>query len=128
MSEWTRTNFGNFPKTHSTFLARDLVGEDLVDYIIQDLPDDRHDEVISFMLKHFLADEPVFESRKAAEDEVLLKEISTVWREILEQRVTLICLKENALIAVNILAVSTEHQEEMTVFNLTFTLISKWQI
>lgn len=117
MSDWTRTNFVNFPKTHSEFLARDLVGEDLVEYTIQDLPDDRHDDAISFMLKHFLADEPVFESRNAVGDEVLLKEISTVWREILEQRVTLICLKkgEGELIAVNILAVSTEHQEEMTV-------------
>ena len=61
MSDWTRTNFVNFPKTHSKILARDIVGEDLVEYTIQDLPNDRHDDAISFMLKYFLVDEPVFE-------------------------------------------------------------------
>lgn len=114
---WTRSNFANFPKVHCKFWAKDTNGVDLVEYRIQDVEDDGHEDVILHMIKYFLPDEPTFSSRGAANDVVLQNEISSVWRRVLKQRVSLVCYKGNSteIIAVNILHVSTTERSKLEV-------------
>lgn len=106
---WERENLENFPKVHCKFLAKDVNGDDLVEYRIQDLEDDRHEDVIQHMLKFFLPDEPVFATRKVIDDPICLTEMTHAWRKVLEERVSLVCYKEGSteIVSVNILHVST---------------------
>lgn len=57
--KWTRPATVEYPKGWSTFKARDLDSDELVEYRIQDLPESRFEDAIKQMIEHYLPDEPI---------------------------------------------------------------------
>lgn len=54
---WIRPKDIPFPSTWWTFKAKDLESDDLVEYRVQDLPEEYYDEALELMHKHFINDE-----------------------------------------------------------------------
>lgn len=59
---WKRPENVQFPSVWLRFKAKDLNSENLVEYIMQDLPTDRYEDAINHMCIHFLVDEPMCKS------------------------------------------------------------------
>lgn len=56
---WTRPKTSEYPKVWSTFKARDLDSDELVEYRVQDLPESRFEDAINHMVENFFLDEPI---------------------------------------------------------------------
>ena len=69
---------GNFPK-----------------FVIQDIPEDKHEEIIEFMVEHFCRDEVICECVKILEDQVSMQEFTNLWRELLKQNLALVAYLED---------------------------------
>ena len=59
---WKRANSSNFPQVWRTFTSKDSERDELVEYRIQDLPENRFKEAVEFMIDVFCSDEPLTES------------------------------------------------------------------
>lgn len=59
MFDFPRPNNVLYPKIWRTFTACDNASENIVKYFISDIPRDRHDDVVDFMLKYFAKDEVI---------------------------------------------------------------------
>lgn len=57
MLEWRRPANIPYPNVWTTFKAKDLDSDELVEYRIQDVPEDRFDDVIQHMIDNFCRDE-----------------------------------------------------------------------
>lgn len=57
--EWVRPAASEFPKVWRTFKAADLDSDELIEYRIQDLPEDRFDDAIKHLLANYMMDEPI---------------------------------------------------------------------
>lgn len=93
---WTRPAHVPYPSVWHTFSAKDVDSDQLVKYVVQDLPEERFEEAINHMLGIFIHDEPTCEAKKLAEDPVSVQEIGDVWRELVKHRVALICYREGS--------------------------------
>lgn len=60
---WRRPENVEFPSVWSTFKAKDLNSEDLVEYRVQDLPVERFEEAVKHMSTNFIPDEPMCATR-----------------------------------------------------------------
>lgn len=60
--KWKRPENIPFPTVWLKFQAKDLTSDDLVEYRVQDLPVERHDEVMELMTSYFLEDESMFKA------------------------------------------------------------------
>jgi uncharacterized protein (DUF2344 family) len=92
------------------FSALNIDKIDKVSYQIEDLQEDRYDEVIVIMKDKHLVDEPMYSSKGVREDPQSLNEMIENWRNMLKQNISLVCFEEgsNEIVAVNILGVVTE--------------------
>lgn len=93
---WTRPANVPYPSVWHTFRAKDVDSDQMVNYVVQDLPEERFEEAIDHMLNIFIYDEPMCEAKKLAEDPVSVQEIRDVWRELVQHRVALICFREGS--------------------------------
>lgn len=57
--KWKRPVSVTYPKVWHRFKARDLSSDELVEYRIEDLTEDRAEEAYKHMKDHYLAGEPV---------------------------------------------------------------------
>lgn len=105
--KWTRPIDLEFPHTYHKFTAKDALGEQDVNYIVQDIPEDRFDDVVKFMLEHYLVDEPTIASRKGFEDPQTVEDMTNEWRHLLNKRISQVCFIEDSdeIIGVNLLEV-----------------------
>lgn len=60
---WVRSQSLEFPCTWIQFTAPDLDGKTIVNYRIQDVPHNRHNEIIDFMFANHLPNEPVLSAK-----------------------------------------------------------------
>lgn len=59
MFRWKRPHIDGFPQVYMRFKARDTETDELVEYRIQDLPEDRFEEAANFMIHdQYLREEP----------------------------------------------------------------------
>ncbi|PSN32094.1 hypothetical protein C0J52_23917 [Blattella germanica] len=63
-------------------------------FIIQDVPKDKHEEILEFMSVHFFRDEALCSCLKVNDDPVSSKEFQKVWKEMLEQNISLVAFVE----------------------------------
>ncbi|KAJ9593063.1 hypothetical protein L9F63_027699, partial [Diploptera punctata] len=66
-------------------------------FVIQDVPDDMHQEFIDFMTKHFFRDEVTCECLHLLEDSVSMAEFQEVYKEVLKDGVGLIAFVDEPL-------------------------------
>lgn len=61
MFQWKRENLEGFPLVYTRFQSRDYPGDTLVEYRIQDLPEDRFEDAVKFLTQDFyLREEQLF--------------------------------------------------------------------
>lgn len=60
--KWVRPDTTEFPKVWRTFKAADLGSDELVEYRIEDLTEDRFEDALQHMLNNYLLDEPISEA------------------------------------------------------------------
>lgn len=105
--KWSRPEGLVSPNIFHKFKAKDAVGEVEVEYIVQDIPEDRFDDVVKFLLEHYLVDEPTMAIRKGSQDSQTVEDLTNEWQHILNKKISQICMKEESeeIIGVNLLEV-----------------------
>lgn len=102
---WKRPDHIEYPKVWLTFQAKDLNSDNLVEYRIQDVPENRFEDVIKHKTE-FLKFSPIY-TEEFDENGEALNELLDFWRLKLKSRMSLACFKENSdeILGVNILYV-----------------------
>ncbi|XP_070495423.1 uncharacterized protein [Chironomus tepperi] len=99
----------NSIRTYCTFQAKDNKSSKIIEYRIQDLPDDRFDEAIDLLCVHFLPDEPMTLCRNLHGNENDKKEICKLLMEIMKQGLSIVCFRndggDDVIVGVNLLTV-----------------------
>uniref|UniRef100_A0A336LW64 CSON004142 protein n=1 Tax=Culicoides sonorensis TaxID=179676 RepID=A0A336LW64_CULSO len=105
--EWKRPSNVPFPSVWLTFKAKDLETDNLVEYRVQDLPEEYYDKALKLMELDFLRDEAMCSATELLKDPVSVKEIMELWRGVLDQKIVLACFRENSkeLVGLNMVAV-----------------------
>lgn len=93
---WTRPSHVLYPNVWLKFKAKDVYTEDLVEYTVQDLPEDRFDDAIEVMAKHFLAHAPLAKLKNGVNDLDYVEDNIRLWKVIVKQRMTQVCFKEGS--------------------------------
>ncbi len=124
-----KTRKTEMSRIYHKFLAKDLNSNDLVEYRVEDVPEDRYKEVADFLVKNYVPDEPMLECLKIAENPEAVEFIRAFFLNILEKKASLICFKERSqeIVAANAMSVQTkaESQKPDKVF-LLIVLIKKY--
>lgn len=107
---WKRPSDLEFPKMFREFEARDSHGDAEAKFRIEDLQSDRFDEALDIMRDKHILDEPMYPAKGCRDDPDSLREMTENWRNMLEQKISLVCYKDGSgeIVAVNVLGVVTE--------------------
>ncbi|XP_037025059.1 uncharacterized protein LOC119066601 [Bradysia coprophila] len=100
-----------YPNVWLTFEAPDDNG-DLVQYRIQDLPEDRFEDAVKHMQANFLLDESLCRARNMANDEQTVIDFTNIWREtIRDYKLSLVCFEEGSddIVGMNVLYVEEKN-------------------
>ncbi|XP_055712606.1 uncharacterized protein LOC129807400 [Phlebotomus papatasi] len=113
-NKWKRPQSVPFPSIWRRFKAKDVETGELVNYRVQDLPEDRYEEAVQLLVEHFLKDEPMCKAGGAAADPQSVAGFSNAWRLILQDRISLVCFKENSdeIVGVNVLKLCCRGTED----------------
>ncbi|XP_011174933.2 uncharacterized protein LOC105207197 [Solenopsis invicta] len=90
----------------------------LMKFTIQEIPEDRYEDVIQHMCTYFLTYEPICQYLNAKDDSLFIQDISTMWRLSLAQGISIATFLDNStggkpiLAAINILRVDNKNQKE----------------
>src|SRR5690349_11891749 len=111
MFTWKRSDSREKERVWHSFKSENENSKEIEEFIVQDLPRERFEESLDFMLEHFLSDEPICKSRDVKRDENARKEICQLWMNVLEQNVVLACFKKNSseIIGLNMVCVITRN-------------------
>ena len=60
---WQRPENVPFPSIWHRFQAKDTESDEIVNYVVQDLPEDRFEDAVNHMLKYFVHDEPLCKAK-----------------------------------------------------------------
>lgn len=60
--KWKRPASLDYPKIWHTFKAKDINGDQFVEYQIEDLPESRIQEAIAFTVKYYCTEEPLWQA------------------------------------------------------------------
>ncbi|GAB0087125.1 uncharacterized protein DMENIID0001_014020 [Sergentomyia squamirostris] len=93
--KWTRHENIEFPQVWLKFKAKDPESGEIVNYQVEDLTEDRFDEVVGHMINYFIPDEPMCTSLNILKDEVSMAETTEMWQEAVRKKLTLVCFKES---------------------------------
>ncbi|KAG5684446.1 hypothetical protein PVAND_013680 [Polypedilum vanderplanki] len=107
-SRWVRPENLKYPNVFSKFVTTDnFNASKLVQYRIEDIPENRYHEACEFMLKNFVPYEPKMVARNGMNDPLLLEDYYDKYMYGLKQKVSVACFKRDSdeFVAVNILEV-----------------------
>ena len=105
------------------FKAKDKDSDEVIDYRIQDLPENLYGIALELYLKEFLPDETMLASRGVHRNQLAVEDIANLWREVMKQRLILSCFRDNdvkndEIVAVNILYVCSKNSEKKIDFEV----------
>ncbi|XP_049533479.1 uncharacterized protein LOC125949989 isoform X3 [Anopheles darlingi] len=107
---WERPASVPYPNVWWTFKAPDPDREDgaLATYRVEDLTEDRFEDVLKLYTEHFMDDEPLCAYFGIRQDVEACEELRTFWKRAFSRRLTVVCYKEGSkeLVGANILAMS----------------------
>lgn len=103
---WKRPE-GSTPVCYYKFVSGDAKCDKLVEYKIQDIPENRYDEVGKFMLSYYVPYEPKLVARNAQNDQDALDDCYNVYMRALKQNISVTCFKRGSdeFVGINILEV-----------------------
>ncbi|KAJ8940600.1 hypothetical protein NQ318_004796 [Aromia moschata] len=96
MTTWTRPTTLEFPKVWVTFEGKGVTSSGTKQkFWIQDVTDDYKEEIIHYIITGYLKDTPIYRYSKFTDDPQSVEDYVTMWRKILDQNVSLICLTQD---------------------------------
>ncbi|XP_058839035.1 uncharacterized protein LOC131695457 [Topomyia yanbarensis] len=106
---WTRPPNPPIPTVWHTFKAKDVDSDRLVTYRVQDLTEDRYEDMIQHFLNHFIEEEPFSVSKGASSNATLREGMIQLWRNGFEEKMTLVCYREGSdeIVGANIVLVKS---------------------
>lgn len=115
MTKFVRPSSLEFPQIYSTFMAKDRDSDELVEYRIQDIPEEDYERAVDFMLKNYIPDENLSVCRDIESDLAAMTEMREFWTNKVNLKVSVACYKNNdesnEIIGVNMLAVESKDDE-----------------
>uniref|UniRef100_A0A1L8DD55 N-acetyltransferase domain-containing protein n=1 Tax=Nyssomyia neivai TaxID=330878 RepID=A0A1L8DD55_9DIPT len=118
--KWERPESVSFTNIWLNFTAKDPDSGQIVNYYVQDVPEERFDEVAQLMATIFTRDETMCKSLDIINDPMYNMEDSIKdWKNLLKQRMSLICFKEGSdeICGINMLEVLGKHEVNHFSFN-----------
>lgn len=88
-----------------------------VKIVLQELPEDRIEDALDYMLTYFVVDEPCCRSLNVSEDPVVCQDFRNIWKIIMKQCLSTVALVENAeggkpeIAGLNVLGVEIKDDE-----------------
>lgn len=110
-TSWKRPEALQDVQVWHTFKCKNPSTDEIEEFFVQDLPKERFEDALKFMLHHFLSDEPICKLKNVIADENALQQIFELWRNVMQQKVTLACFKKGCdeLVGLNMLCVLTKN-------------------
>lgn len=101
----------SFPQIYHTFRAKDRDSDEIVNYYVQDLPNDRVEEATDLMAKHFLPDETLCSSIGLHKDQEEVEKIKLMWQEMAKEKFSIVCFREghDDIVAANFLTIYSKN-------------------
>jgi hypothetical protein len=120
MATFRRPASLEFPTTYYTFKAKDKGSDEVIEYRVQDVPEDRYDEAVDMLVNHFMPDEVLNICRGLWKSPDGVREHREVWIKMIKRKLSIACFKNDdsdELVGVNILVVSSKNDfgEELNV-------------
>lgn len=114
MPGWKRPESVPFPSVWLKFKAKDIDSDDLIEYRVQDMTETDFEVAFDHMNTYFLKDEVMNDAMELWKDEVGIKDLYKIWKEMVKQRLSLACFKENSneMVGCNILYMSEKGVKE----------------
>jgi len=107
-AKYTRPAELKFPTVYYTFQAKDKGSDELVNYRVQDVPEEYFDRVIDLLTKYYLTEETLCITKKLSDDEKVANEMKALIMGILKRKLSLACFREGSddLVGVNVMSVA----------------------
>jgi hypothetical protein len=115
MSTFKRPASLALPTTYYTFKAKNKESDEIVEYRVQDLPEERFEDALDLLVKHFLPDEELNISRGLPDSPEGVKEHRELWAEMIKKKLSIACFKNDGsseLVGVNVLVVNSKDDPE----------------
>ncbi|XP_058456513.1 uncharacterized protein LOC131433912 [Malaya genurostris] len=93
---WTRPPQPPVPTVWHTFKAKDVDSDQQVVYRVQDLTEDRYEDLIQLFLDHFLEDEPIAVSKGITKNSPFCENMIKLWTGAIKEQMTIVCYKEGS--------------------------------
>lgn len=125
MFKWKRSDFVEPRAWHS--FQTNFENNEIEEFVVQDLPREKYEDAVNFMLEHFLSDEPICKSKDVLNDAEALEEVCKLWRLVLNQNVVNACFKKGCedIVGLNMLCVIT--REDFKNFKLEVREDNTWK-
>ncbi|XP_063244022.1 uncharacterized protein LOC134543118 [Bacillus rossius redtenbacheri] len=117
MTSWKRPDSVPHPKVWRRAFGRKPVDGKVLSFVIQDVPEDRQEELVQFMVENFIKKEPMCECLNAADDPVSMEQFRVFCDKVLSQRVSVVAFLEDdgprpRIAGANLLAVFTKAEKD----------------
>lgn len=101
---------GLYPQIYHSFMAKDKSSDDLVEYYIQDLTENKFNLAIEFMVKNQVRDETFHKAFNLYENKNAVIAAKSFYREILKEKMSLVCFKmgSDEIVSVNMMYVQSK--------------------
>lgn len=105
----------SFPQIYSTFKGKDKNCDKIIEYRIQDLPEEYFDQAVDFMTNFFLTDETLCTAISISSKPGAIQAFRGLWRDSLKKKVSIGCFrndKSGELVGLNVLIVKSKSDAE----------------
>lgn len=124
MSKFERPESLSFPHVYYTFKAKDKNSNDVVEYRVQDLPEDYYERAIDLIVTDFVPQETFCLCKKISESSISIQAISDFYRVMFKNRLTIACFRNDGsnddLVAVNVFQVKSIFDKKDDDFEVIF--------
>jgi hypothetical protein len=111
MFKYKRPESLSFPQIYYKFNAKDKNSDNIVEYRVQDLPEEYFEQTVDFMVKYFIPDETLCMSLGISRKAAPIKEFSDFWMCALKEKLSIACFKNDGseeFVGANVLLVSSK--------------------
>jgi hypothetical protein len=101
MSKFSRPTNCLYPQVYHIFKAKNKTGNKVIEYRIQDLPEDKFENALELLVTDFATEETLCVAKNITHSPMAFNEICYFWHEIFKQKLSIGCFTDdNELVAV----------------------------
>lgn len=108
-TKFKRSEATLYPQIYHTFKAKDIDGDGLVEYCVEDMTEKHFDKALDFISKYFMPEEVFSRAAKIPGNETAEKAFKEYYRKVVNEKFSLVCFKHSTyeLVALNSFTVET---------------------